>query len=506
MKAIVPEIIKVIVSAALLICLSSIFMGGALGQTPAKTLTPDEQEMIKAQKANEEAQAEYYREQTNKLRQPPLPATPTPGKTFRQSVAENPASVVGVVGTIIGAIIVALVSLTTLYFNSRNAIKAQRDSQFYEAMKRMGDKDSPTLRASAASLLALMAQQEWGEPALRKKWPFFKVEKSRPYFETAVNQLMVGHLLENNPVGTESIKKALRQLVPLAPQNIGTLIQELYTANLSLQDEIASLVGEFFVISNCNDPDKPFDDEQEEALWTQLKSTTGFKIHLLRKLVRNSPSYRNRFCTYGLIIDAQNTGDRGQVLSALDDKLQVASGHLRANITLFCTALGIPQLQDTPWTSALELFSFKRAFLVGGKIAPDANLSNIDFTYAVFSDMTLHNVTLAETSLFGATLEVLMEGGSLRNSSLSRAEFGGAWIRGVDMTDARLANAKIPAGLSSAWWKANFTGDDKIDTELLESLFERDRQFVPTDLNEVHASVRSFLESKHAKSEQAQSL
>ena len=495
-----PEIVKRIVSAALLMFLSSTFVAGALEQTPSRILTPEEQELIKARKANEEAQAEYYREQTNKLRQP---ASPTPGKTFRQSVAENPASVVGVVGTILGAIIVALVSLTTLYFNSRNAIKAQRDSQFYEAMKRMGDEDSPTLRASAARLLALMAQQEWREPVLSKKWPFLKLEKSSPYFETAVDQLMVGHLLESNPVGTESIKNALQQLVPLVPYNLGPITHVLHAANLSLQDQVASLIAEFFVLSNCQKPPHPYEDAQYRDLWEQLESATGFEIRSVKSLSM-SHSFINRFWTYRHIIDAQNTGDRGQLLSALHDKLQVAGGHLRANITLFCTALGKLQPKETPQTPNLFSFSFKRVFLVGGEIARDANLSNINFKNANFSGMTLYNINLANTSLCDATLHVVMEGGSLRNSSLSGAEFWEGRIRGVDMTNASLANATILGRLSSAWWKADFTDRDKIDSKLLASLF--DSQIGPSDLNEVHASVRTFLESNQEKSEQEHSL
>jgi len=496
-----PEIVKRIAFAVLLMFLGSTLVAGALGQTPSKILTLEEQELIKAQKGNEEAQAEYYREQTNKLRQPPLAASPTPGKTFRQSVAENPASVVGVIGTILGAIIVALVSLTTLYFNSRNAIKAQRDSQFYEAMKRMGDKDSPTLRASAAGLLALMARQEWREPTLTKKWPFLQVEKSRPYFETAVNQLLVGHQLESNRVGTESIKNALQQLVPLIPQNIGAITHELHAANLSIQDVVASLVAEFFAISGCDSPYA--DDEQSIDLWRQLESSTSFDMRSLRKLVSHNRSYANRFWSYRFIIDAQNAGDRGQLLSAIHDKLQVASANLRANITLFCTALGQLQQKDTPEQSHYWCpFRFKRAFLVDGEIGHGANLSNLDFEYGNFSGMHLHNVNLANTNLNGATLNMWMDGGSLRNAQLSWAEFDGDNIRGVDMTDALLAKARIPAGLSSAWLKADFTHADKIDNKLLESLFKNDSQLVPTDLNEVHASVRTFLESKQEKSKQ----
>ncbi|MBC7911288.1 MAG: pentapeptide repeat-containing protein [Pyrinomonadaceae bacterium] len=507
-----PAIMKPSFSAVLLMLFICIFVAIALAQAPSDTkptLSPEEQELLRARKANEEAQAEYYREQTNKLRQPPPVATPPPGKTFWQSVAENPASVVGVIGTILGAIIVAFVSLTALYFNSRNAIKAQQDSQFYEAMKRMGDNDSPTLRASAAGLLALMAQDEWREPSLSKKWPFFKLERSKPYFHTAVDQLMTGHLLENNPVAIESIKNALQQLVPLVPHDLSAITHDLHAANLSLQDQLASLIAEFFVISNCQEPPKAWENEQDEELWEQLKSATGYEAHSLRKLVINSRSFNNRFGNYRLIIDAQTTGDRGQFLSDLYDSLKVVSGHLRANVPLFCTALSKLQPKDAPPPSSLNSFYFERAFLVDGKIEREANLSHIGFMNANFSGMKLYDVNLANASLNSSTLSVLMEGGSLRNAWLMGAEFGGAWIRGVDMTDARLAEAKIPMGLSSNWWQANFYTTNpvpEVDSKLLEHLFEK--QGVPTDPTEVHTSVltylNTYLESKQAKSEPTQ--
>lgn len=472
-----PQIIKIIVSAALLICLSSFFVGGALGQTPAKTLTPEEQELLKAQKANEEAQAEYYREQTNKLRQPP--PTPTPGKTFSQSVAENPASVVGVIGTVIGAIIVALATLTTLYFNSRNAIKAQRDSQFYEAMKRMGDKDSPTLRASAAGLLAFMAPQEWREPKLSKKWPFLEVQMSKPYLDTTVNQCLIGHLLEQDPVVTESVKKALLQLVPLVPHDLSAITCELHAANRSLQDELASSMAEFFVMNNYQLPPNPYEEDEDIEVWKQLKSATGFEPHSLRKLVIHSPSFRNRFGGYRSIIDAQDTGDRGLLLSALHDRLHAVANHLRANVTLFCTALSKLQPKDAPPPNSMYSFSFARAFLVGGEIAQGANLSHLELVNANFGGMLLSDVNLANAFLHGSTLQVRMVGGSLRSSTLRGVDFRGAWIAGVDMTDAGMADAKVSnaIGLSSNWWKADFTRSNyEVDSAVLESLFKKEGQ------------------------------
>lgn len=489
-----PETLKVTVYAVLLILFSGTLVAG-LGQVPSKTLSPEEQELLKAQKANEEAQAEFYREQTNKLRERPAAPSPTPGRTFKQSVLDNPASVVGVVGTILGAIIVALVSLTTLYYNSRNAIRAQQDSQFYEAMKRMGDKDSPTSRASAASLLALMAQHEWRKPILSKKPPLFKVKSWKPYFDTAVDQLLTGHLLETNRVATESIKKALRQLVPLVPHNIDAITRELYAANLSFQDELAALIAEFFIVRGCQKPPNPSENQEHVDLWDQLESVTGFDTISLRKLVRYNSFFTDRFGTYRLIIDNQDSGDSGQLLSALHDKLQIASGHLRANVDLFCTALEKLQPKELPQQpSNLFSFSFDRAFLVDGHLK-DANLSNIEFTRANFSWMELYNVNLANADLRWANLKsVMMSEGSLRNSYLLGANFGSAHISGVDLTDAYLGEADVSTGLKSAWWKANFGG---ANNERLHLLYLNNR-FDPDDLNEVHASVRPFFESLRA--------
>ena len=65
-------------------------------EPPAESPPNAQEKLIDAQRANEEAQAEYYREQTEKLRQQ---------KTFWQNVADNPASVLGVLGVIVAALV-----------------------------------------------------------------------------------------------------------------------------------------------------------------------------------------------------------------------------------------------------------------------------------------------------------------------------------------------------------------------------------------------------------------
>ncbi len=85
-------------------------------------------EVSNAQKNNQDAQAAYYRKQLE-------------DKTFWQKVGDNPAAV--------GAVVAALVALVSFLFNYRATLRNQTDTQFYEAMKRFGDKESPTLRSSA---------------------------------------------------------------------------------------------------------------------------------------------------------------------------------------------------------------------------------------------------------------------------------------------------------------------------------------------------------------------
>jgi len=491
-------IMRISFFVACLMFLSGAFATATVGQTPRNSNTAasaEEQELIKARRANEEAQAEYYREQTNKLREP---VKASPGKTFSQSVAENPASVVGVVGTILGALIVAIVGLTTLYFNNRNAIKAQRDTQFYEAMKRLGDKDNPTIRASAAGLLALMAQGGWPELSLGKHWPPLKRVRTRPYFTTALDQLLTELLLENTAVVIEPVKDALHQLLTLAPPNI---THRLYDANLRIQDELSSLIAEFFIIRRSET--KPDVDEQEDQqeLWQQLRNSTDYSYRELLGIVTDGPAVKPSFENYLRIFKTQTTGDRGQAVSANHKSLRVASSRLRANVSLFCTALESFRPHDPAGVS------FKDSFLVGGRFAPGTDLSGLDFSGSILTGLFLSDVNMEGTNFSAAFFSVHMNGGSLRGANLLGADLRFTWLNDVDMSDARLGYVKV-----DEWsffqdcnlWKANFYTTNptpEVDTDVLEKLYETHQKDIPADLSQVHESVRMFLEERIAKSE-----
>lgn len=111
------------------------------------TTTNSKVTIDEARKANENAQAEYYRLLSKKMNEP--------SETFWQKISDNPASVLGVLGVFVAA----LITLLSFVFNYRATLRSQSDTQFYEALKRFGDKDSPAMRSSAAGILSQKAKQ-----------------------------------------------------------------------------------------------------------------------------------------------------------------------------------------------------------------------------------------------------------------------------------------------------------------------------------------------------------
>ena len=93
----------------------------------------------------------------------------------------------------------AIVAVLSLVLNYSSTLRTQRDSQFLEALKRFGDKDSSRVRSSAAGLLAKLSQQ---------KGSFFRWQ--RPNFSIVFDQLMTGLRLEDNSVCLGAIMDAFQ--------------------------------------------------------------------------------------------------------------------------------------------------------------------------------------------------------------------------------------------------------------------------------------------------------
>jgi uncharacterized protein YjbI with pentapeptide repeats len=488
------KIHAVITLLTLIIVTNPIYMFGQSQQIRREELSAEDQELIRARKANEEAQAEYYRELTRKLQQPS--PTPVPPKTFSQSVAENPASVIGIIGTILAALFAALVGLITLYVNSFNAYKAQRDTQFYEALKRFGDKDSPTIRSSAAGLLAQMAQTEWKKVSIKRKWPFLTIERSFRHFTTALDQLLTGLLLEDNPVVLKSIGDAIEQIISHDPRKI---TEKLYHANLKIQEELGSLLAELFVVNGCETPPNPKDTTHTHwGLWEQAQSLTSYDQWVLRDFVLKSNSFGKRFRTFLQAIKTKGNEDIGSVLTSLQHGLRITSNRLQANVDLYCTALG-----QCHWEKG-DHHCLHHSFLIGGNLAlQSADLSFVDLSFSQLTGMWLfkanmENAGFIETDLKGASLHH----GSLRDGWLTRAQLDNAGLEDMDLTNTKFAEAQINDWTKlkgSNWWESDFylpAGRGEVDANLLEKLFELYGDAVPANLDEMHTSVRNFIESK----------
>jgi hypothetical protein len=96
-------------------------------------------------------QAQIYNQ-----KQPQYNEKQTRPKSFWGKAKDNlPA-----LGAILGAVITASVAIVSMSFNYHATLRRQQDTQFDEALRRFGDRDNCIVRASAAGLLAEIAQRQ----------------------------------------------------------------------------------------------------------------------------------------------------------------------------------------------------------------------------------------------------------------------------------------------------------------------------------------------------------
>src|SRR6185295_18879068 len=104
-----------------------LLISSAVSQAVIAQTTPGTQNSQTADEEMKKAQAEYYRVQTERLR----------GQPFLKNLAENPAGVM----TTLAAFVAGFIALLSLIVNRGVTIRTQKDTQFYEALKRFGDQE-----------------------------------------------------------------------------------------------------------------------------------------------------------------------------------------------------------------------------------------------------------------------------------------------------------------------------------------------------------------------------
>jgi hypothetical protein len=205
-------------------------------------------ELLELRKSNEKAQAEYYQKLSQKLDE--KPPERTFGERFTKSLAESPASTIGIFSALlllIGALITARITYLSFLFNYFTALRNQSDAQFFEALKRFGDKESSTARASAAGLLANISKMPL-QTVDPEKFKFFTLLSSmqkleKPYEDLAFDQLLAGTMLEEDATVLSMIQNAIRELFPLQK---AVVAGKLYQINLNLQDNLTKTLAEYF--------------------------------------------------------------------------------------------------------------------------------------------------------------------------------------------------------------------------------------------------------------------
>lgn len=441
---------------------------GAAQQTPA----PDVQ---KATVENLKAQREYYQSQTKWGKYASL-----------------------------GAAIAALVALVTLVANQRATYFIQEDARFDEAVKRFGDKDSPTTRASAAALLGQLGRR-------RRRLPW-RVRIKRVHYSAAVTQLLAGIQLEENPVVLDAISTALCVLLQVNQPALKRKqwLDELYEQNLVLQHALAKVIADFFIhqhppLSSTSAP---------EAAWTEVAGETSYDVVILKALADglNSdrvPPYKECYDQIwrGAVLRATPAREQSNLRDL--QELTNAALRLRSNIRVWQKALQLApkgsnfdnlflaavkivggnslslryaNLQKTRLSGDLHGTKLEGARLDGAEIKADEaqatlRMEGADLTNAVLQSAFLSRVNLRRSVLdFTDFRNATLNGCDLSNANLSFADWTDITLTRCTLSEAGLRglrfNEKTVKQLAGTDWSmANYGDEDDLHFDLLEQLW-----------------------------------
>jgi hypothetical protein len=452
---------NILIKRAIFLLIVALLLTSVRAQQPAQSpaRSREEQELINARRSHEEAQTEYYREQTKKLREPP--------KTFWQGVWDNPSAL----GAIVAALFAAVVGLMTLFVNTRASLRVQRDNQFYEALKRFGDKDSPSLRSSASGILSQMASIELRELDLFRLKNTYKAK--RPYLVTARNQLVAGLLFEENLTAKRYLEDAIRTIVDLEP--VGAA-EHLLSVNRALQPRLRRAIARFLIFMGAETP-----DNIPEAVWDKLSYVPEYDLSDWQCLARDDRRKFEAIFNRTLIeYHALNESDRKTGVANNITQLNAAASSMNLDVGILSYALRNRKHRERPVITTPPIF------LVNADLK-DADLTSSNLQRSFLMRAQLQRANLSEAQLQLANLSKA----HLQGARLNNADMNGTVLSGIEIDDQTdFSNTK--------WWKAHFKFDTNYSSteKLLESLYQRYHASVPQNLDEVHESIRQFISDK----------
>jgi hypothetical protein len=487
-------------------------------------------QLTTAQIENERAQARYYREQAKKLSEPP------PKTSLLDRFVKEPAPFISAAV----ALFAAGVALASFWFNYRATLRNQKDAQFYEALKRLGDQQAPATRASAATLIAQLGMD-------------------RRYTEGAVDQLVAGLSLESNRSVLLSIQEALRRLVV---RHRNPAVKLLYRANLVAQRQLVAALIRFrsaFQAATEGDGAEelaaniPFNDplgrDRDFDLSQVISSITSFYPSVLdglEDLYRESLA--DQYILAAAVASVQEDDKKAEALETAAEVLGTAAMSLRLSSELIADALRgrMPRgfwrtlLERQPWWGwvlrphwkAKRFWARGNRYLLKSVFLNQADLSGADLSEADLSGAFLMQADLSHANLGGAILtQADMRGAALRDTDLRSANLVGTEIfpfstgdeeldqilldrgagatdvtaaarivtmfDGVDLKDAKIGRPIWVAPVQvtrTNWWEADFTTPSGIINHALLNYFRQvDGELLPERNTRWHASVREGL-------------
>jgi hypothetical protein len=469
-----------------------------------------EADLRKAQRDEAEARTKYYRAQAEKIDDKPRP--------WERVIALT---------TPVGALVAAIVAFLSFGFNYRSTLRNQQDTQFYEALKRFGDKDSPAVRASAAGLLAeLGTRSRFGrrnamKPNLRLE-PARGWKSSRPFLVTSLDQLTVGLLLEENPVVLGAITAAALKLIELHPW---PWLRKLYNQNLDLQKGLVVALADFVA-----EETKDRGGEAQPEDWHSASAVCGYRPLIIETLAKRVGNHRQLGkAKFPHLLETSRLRLRKGVSdnAKISESLRLAAMRLRSNVGVLSEAIfrfGPQFAMDGVFLSDIDFLGTAKKLnmpesqlqdIVSYGGMPDSSLYQSEFQGA-----NLYTTNLQGTALFSCGFE----GASLRQVNLRSADLEFSRLIGTEIVDCNLDGALLYGAhidettvfYQTNWWAANFAKSNgvEVDNALLEKLYARilslknkyDTALMFGDetdpskwLESAHPSVRKFVEEKQQK-------
>jgi hypothetical protein len=432
----------------------------------------NEEKLTQAQVYNQELQAQSNEKQT---------------RSFWRKAKDNlPA-----LGAVLGAVITASVAIVSMSFNYHATLRHQQDTQFDETLRRFGNRDNCIVRASAAAMLAGMAQRQ------------------PRYFQSAFVHLFSGLISERSSLVLDSIRTSINDLTSTNPVRA---LEVLAVLNTTFSPAVAQAF-----IGFCAARGVEAIESIPDKLWKEAEIVTTFDQRAIKALFSTLPRgfYSLNYGRFLRKFNALLTEELDAHKEATCVELRDNAERLRTNIESIGVAChfmngrprrkivlpifnknGVTRAFPDTFLISVRLRDLQNWSLVGA-VLREADFSGANLSRAKLSGADLSRADLTDAKLLHADcrgarfVHAVLKGADLAKARLDRAELAYADLSGTKFRGTRIAPEALE---STEWWKADFTQQP----HLLKAVYKRYKNNLP-DLEtlyrkgEIHPSVLDFI-------------